>query len=605
MRGWLMVLAGMKVLARMRLRPFRVGRIVLALWLLGSSLVSPLVWAESGKRVALVIGNSAYKHVGKLTNPANDAEDIAKALRGFGFKVFLHKNLELRAMNEAISEFGRESSNAEAALFYYAGHGVQSKSRNFLVPVNANARTDGDLEYETVNLNRLLEALDDAKSRTNIVMLDACRDNPFGGFRSGKRGLASLEQVPKGTVIVYATDPGNTAEDGTGRNGTFTAGLLKAFKGNDLSLDGVLTVASAEVEKATDNQQVPYVNGPQTLKKNFRFAVMVDPGPRQVESEFWASIKDSRDPADFDAYLQQYPQGNFRRLAENRLKTLRASIAPAPPAPSPVAVVTPAPAPQPTPQPASTGYTVGQSFKDCPDCPEMVVIPTGSFMMGSNDGYSSEKPVHRVEISYWLAVGKYEVTFEEWDACVAAGGCSHKPDDENWGHGRRPVMNVSWNDAQEYVRWLSQKTGQRYRLLSESEWEYAARAGSRTRYSWGDAASHEYANYGKDECCGGLASGRDQWVHTAPVGSFVANAFGLHDMHGNVWEWVQDCKTDNYNGVPNNGVAVESNNCTTRRVLRGGSWFNNPYDIHAAIHVSVTPGHRDNGSGFRLARTRP
>jgi hypothetical protein len=225
----------------------------------------------SGKRVALVIGNGSYKHIGKLSNPVNDADDIARALRGFGFKVMLYKDLETRQMREAIADFGRESSNAEAALFYFAGHGVQSKGRNYLIPVNSNARTEADFDYEAVNINYLLETLDDAKSRANIVMLDACRDNPFGGFRSGSRGLAPLGQTPKGTVIVYATDPGNTAEDGRGRNGTFTAAMLKAFKGSDLTLDGVLTQASMEVEKSTGNRQTPYVNGPKTLQKLFSF----------------------------------------------------------------------------------------------------------------------------------------------------------------------------------------------------------------------------------------------------------------------------------------------------------------------------------------------
>ena len=216
---------------------------------------------------------------------------------------------------------------------------------------------------------------------------------------------------------------------------------------------------------------------------------------------------------------------------------------------------------------------VGEKFRDCPTCPEMVVVPAGSFMMGSPSSeegrYGNEGPVHRVTIPAPFAVGKYEVTFSEWDACVSAGGCGgYRPNDWGWSRGRRPAINVSWNDARAYVRWLSEKTGKEYRLLSESEWEYAARAGTTTRYWWGNAIGRNRAN------CDGCGSRWDN-EQTAPVGSFAANGFGLHDMHGNVWEWVGDCWNDSYAGAPSDGRAWESRNCG-RRVLRGGSWYNDP-----------------------------
>ncbi len=183
----------------------------------------------------------------------------------------------------------------------------------------------------------------------------------------------------------------------------------------------------------------------------------------------------------------------------------------------------------------------GESFRDCAECPEMVVIPAGSFMMGSPANepgrYNDEGPRHRVTIRREFALGRYEVTFAEWDTCVHAGGCRNRPRDNGWGRGNRPVINVSWDDAKAYVRWLARKTGQDYRLPSEAEWEYAARAGMPTAYCWGARASHEYANYGKDECCGGLSRGRDRWENTAPVGSFLANRFGLYDTSGNVREF--------------------------------------------------------------------
>ena len=228
---------------------------------------------------------------------------------------------------------------------------------------------------------------------------------------------------------------------------------------------------------------------------------------------------------------------------------------------------------------------------------EMVVIPAGSFRMGCVSGvgcHYNEKPVHQVTISQPLAVGKYEVTFAEWDACVSAGGCSHRPEDR-WGRGRHPVIGVSWDDAQEYVGWLSQQTGASYRLLSESEWEYAARAGSGTACSWGNEIGSGRANC---ESCG------SRWDNsqTAPVGSFTANGFGLHDMHGNTGEWVQDCWNESYNGAPSNGSAWQQGDCS-RRFLRGGSWGYEPWALRSAYRFGNSTGGRYDFLGFRVART--
>lgn len=286
-----------------------------------------------GKRVALVIGNGNYQHADlpKLANPTNDATDMAKALRGFGFEVIERKNQTLEGMNQAIAEFGSKIGGSEAALFYYAGHGIQVKNQNYLMPVNARIDSEAAVPYQGINLNQILDEMDNGKSGVNIVMLDACRNNPITGkFRSGQsRGLASPGSTPKGTVIVYATDPGNVASDGAGRNGLFTAGLLSAFKGKDLTLDGVLTAASAEVEKASGQTQTPYVNGPKTLQKNFHFQVTNEPGQGEIEQTFWTSIQHSNDAADFEAYLKKYPAGNYQALAQNRLKKLMGE-APAP-----------------------------------------------------------------------------------------------------------------------------------------------------------------------------------------------------------------------------------------------------------------------------------
>ena len=188
-----------------------------------------------------------------------------------------------------------------------------------------------------------------------------------------------------------------------------------------------------------------------------------------------------------------------------------------------------------------------------------------------------------------FAVGKFEVTFAEWDACVAAGGCKHRPGDEGWGRGRRPVINVSWDNAKEYVAWLSRKTGKSYRLLSEAEWEYAARAGTTTKYAFGDTISTSQAKYGE----GG----------TVEVGSFPANRFGLYDLHGNVWEWVEDAWHPDYQGAPTDG-SVWTGGDTSLRVLRGGSWDGYfPGYLRSANRIRYHPDKRDVSIGFRVSRT--
>lgn len=246
----------------------------------------------------------------------------------------------------------------------------------------------------------------------------------------------------------------------------------------------------------------------------------------------------------------------------------------------------------------------GESFKDCDTCPEMVVVPAGSFMMGSPKGEGGrdedEGPQREVTFAKPFAVGKFEVTWDEWDACVAGRGCDNAPvekagGDNGWGKGRRPIIEVDWKDAKAFASWLSKKTGKPYRLLTEAEWEYAARAGSTTRYSWGDDVGKGNAN------CNGCGSEWDD-KQTAPVGSFKPNGFGLHDMHGNVWEWVEECYKNSYKGAPSDGTAVTSSTCE-RRVLRGGSWNYLPQLLRSAYRIRSRPVNRGSYIGFRIART--
>jgi len=230
---------------------------------------------------------------------------------------------------------------------------------------------------------------------------------------------------------------------------------------------------------------------------------------------------------------------------------------------------------------------------------KMITIPAGSFVMGSPDSEdgrgSDEGPQHNVNVASF-ALAKYDVTFAEWDACVADGGCNgYRPGDQGWGRGNRPVINVSWDDAQAYIQWISRKTGHQYRLPTEAEWEYTARAGTTTAYYWGDSIGSGNAN------CAGCGSSWDG-MQTSPVGSFQPNSWGLYDMLGDVWQWTQDCYNSSYSGAPTDGTAWTGGDCSDR-VLRGGSWFSIPQYLRSAYRNGDVPSDRYNSIGFRLART--
>lgn len=294
---------------------------------------------------------------------------------------------------------------------------------------------------------------------------------------------------------------------------------------------------------------------------------------------------------------------------------------------------------------AASALPVG--FRDCRDCPEMVVIPAGNFEMGSGASEPErdrlEGPLHKVKIQRFAA-GKYDVTRGEFAAFVRASdrqipsGCQWSGGPPGWSNpavswrklafaqnDRHPVVCVTWGDAQAYAAWLRKVTGQKYRLLSEAEWEYAARAGSKTVYPWGDAPSREHANYGAVKCCSGFAEGKDRWVNTSPVGSFPPNAFGLYDMNGNVLQYVEDCFAASYDNLPNDGSAnrrdlnlkldgdlsdMNGMRSCEFRIARGGDWGDPPQWIRSAARnfaPAPQPGvtldsYRSSGVGFRVGR---
>ncbi|WP_232299223.1 formylglycine-generating enzyme family protein [Azoarcus sp. CIB] len=342
----------------------------------------------------------------------------------------------------------------------------------------------------------------------------------------------------------------------------------------------------------------------------------------QYELTFWDSVKDSQHASDYEAYLKAYPNGRFAALARARIERLRAAapkvetpspkvVAPAPRAPAPAPAPPPAaerarpaapaaperprPAPSAAPAAAVSAGAVAAlgETRDCPACPVMVGLPPGEFVMGSNTDDPTERPAHRVSIAQPFAIGKYEVTNEQWSACVDAGACPRLGSEAN-SVKNAPVRDLSWDDARQYVQWLSKSNGKSYRLPTEAEWEYALRGGTATRYWWGSQMRNGNANC-KD--CG------EPWRPDGPanVGSFAANPYGLHDMNGSVWEWVSDCWHNSYKGAPDDGRSWEDANCSVR-VIRGGSWRDGADYMLASTRFKYGASVRHSQNGFRVVR---
>ena len=629
------------------------GAAVLAVLL--PSWIVPLPAFAAG-RVALVVGNSDYEHVGRLPNPANDAADVGAALRRLGFEVTVTEDAGLTALTGALRAFTRDSEGADVALVFYAGHGMEMDGVNYLLPVDARLERDTDVRYETVTLDDVLASTSGAELR--LVILDACRNNPLArsmrrtartrNVSNGSLGNLNEDLLGDETLVAYSAAAGTTADDGEGRNSPYASALLAHLE-DPVDIGVMFRRVRARVLSATNERQRPHeyssllrehslggavgggvLAGPTASSE----AALPDPVLAQQETVFWQSAANSTNAADAEAYLARWPNGTYAVLARNRLAALRAAAAdpprPNPPAPDSARPGPPRPVqlraeaadpPRPDPplpdsarpSPPRPVRRAGEVFRDCDTCPEMVTIPAGTFMMGSpafEEGRNDrEGPQHRVTVSSF-ALGETEVTFDEWEACVRGGGCDgYRPDDEGWGRGARPVINVNWEDAWAYVRWLSRETGESYRLPSEAEWEYAARAGTTTSRHWGDSSSSQCghgngadASAKRDYSFMTVVACDDGAAHTTPVGSYSANRFGLFDVLGNVWEWTEDCWHENYRGAPADGSPWYGGDCG-RRVLRGGSWLILPRFLRSAARYRISTVIRVSSAGFRVART--
>jgi formylglycine-generating enzyme required for sulfatase activity len=352
----------------------------------------------------------------------------------------------------------------------------------------------------------------------------------------------------------------------------------------------------------------------------------------QFELAFWNSVKDSKQVGDYEAYLKAYPNGRFAPLARARIAQLRAATPaagpqqaqpapkpaePKPTEPKPVASkpteskpAAPKPAAEAAPAKAGSQTVPGKAsqkaqappgsagavaaLKDCDNCPVMAAIYPKPFTMGSNSSDPSERPAHQVGLQTPFAIGKYEVTVDQWGQCVKAGVCPAVPSSAN-AAGNLPMRDLSWDEAQLYLKWLGTISGKPYRLPTEAEWEYAARGGTASKYWWGDKMK------GGNASCKGCGL---PWQEDGPppVGSFVANPFGLYDMNGSVWEWVADCWHPSFKGAPTDGSAWAEPSCQAR-VIRGGSWREDGSYMLSTTRFKYDASVRQSQNGFRVART--
>ena len=596
--------------------------------------------ARAEKRVALIVGNSSYAHIAGLPNVPNDAKAMGALFKAANFDAIdVLINLDGGQLRWALKAFAGRTADADVAVLYYAGHGIEVGQTNYLIPVDARLATDFDVEDETVPLDRVLQAMEPVK-RLRLVILDACRENPFlksmkrtVATRSVGRGLSRVEPTTANTLIAFATKPNAVAEDGTGPNSPFTAGLVKHLLTPGLDLRIALGKVRDEVMASTGGRQEPYVTsslggGIVSIVPGPQIAAPPTTAPRPGEAaEAWAAVKDTTSIAQLEVIATRYKGTVYANLASARIEELKKqrTVPTVPPAQGPEATVgafSPSRAARPLTNAEERALKPKDSFRECKACPEMVVVPVGEFLMGTSPAdivgippddsmnvakkiipnfdfsgfFTPEQPQHRVRIARPFAVGKFEVTFAEWDACVEGDGCASNraPNDFGMGKGRRPVINVSWDDAKDYLAWLSQKTGKAYRLLTEAEWEYAARAGTTTNYAFGDKITKYQAQFSEGTP---FSAGM-----TAEVGSFPANRFRLHDMHGNVEEWVEDCWSANYRDPPADGSARMTGECD-RRVLRGGQWVTNAARyLRSASRNLQAAGFRSHFIGFRVAR---
>jgi formylglycine-generating enzyme required for sulfatase activity len=541
------------------------------------------VLRTSARRTALVIGNGNYQQ-GPLRNPVNDASAIGITLKDLGFDVTLLLDQNLRQMDEAVRTFGRKIKGGGIGLFFFAGHGVQVGGVNYLVPVGALVEKEQDMRFETLEIGKVTAEMEAAENGLNIVILDACRNNPFSrSFRSSSSGLAPIN-APSGTYIAFATAPGTTASDGDGTNGLYTQELLLNLRQPGLRLEDVFIRTRVAVKKKSNDKQVPWENGAleSVVILNGKGVAGSASGPGGGATTT-ASTTPGMPTIQFSGIpLSALRSGRFVTASVDEKGNVTKREA----------------GPKQFYQ-----EDLGNGVKL-----EMVAIPGGRFQMGSPQ---SEPERDEGETQHWVQVstfwmGRYEVTQAQWRAvmgrlphCLAVSDAKLKGDD-------LPVTCVNWHEVKEFITELNGMlklgNGKGYSLPREAEWEYAARAGTTTPFPYGSTIAPELENYNWDSAYANGPKKAPMYDYLVKVGSFVANPFGLFDMLGNATEWCED-----WLGPYPNARKGDQTNPTgptegERRVVRGGAYGNSASRCRSADRAGIMPNDRTLYVGFRLVR---
>ena len=508
-------------------------------------------------RIALVIGNSNYKS-SPLKNPVNDAYDMAEALRKCNFQVYNAFNADKNKLSNAIKIFSAKMHRSNTVcLFYYAGHGIQVKGENYIIPIGIKMNSEDDIPDNCIQVSSILRRMESARNKFNIIILDACRDNPFKrSFRSNLKGLAQMD-APKGSILIYATAPGSVANDGEGRNGVYTSALLKYLQIKGMELTSILKYVRKEVIAVTNDMQIPWESS--SLTDDFYFF----PPEKTVQSEI------DKNSVEF------IPQHITKNKTNERNSVWYES---------------------------KTGM-------------EFVWIPSGIFQMGSPESdqerNDDEFPVHNVKVDgFWI--GKFPVTNEQY-RIYKQEHISGEYQGYLLNAPSQPVVSINWIEAKKFIQWMSDINAGLYefRLPTEAEWEYSCRAGTKTTRYWGDDAdkSCQFANLAdkslqlKFSNWVSIHQCTDNNIVTSTVGTFKPNQFGLFDMIGNMWEFCEDVynKKAYYNHKRINPLNETGG---TSKVIRGGSFYSVPQGARCGNRNSISTNGRDLGIGFRVVRAR-
>jgi formylglycine-generating enzyme required for sulfatase activity len=520
-------------------------------------------------RLALVIGNASYPDASTpLSSTIEDARSLAQEFRRNGFEVDLKENAGKADMQRAIDALNGKIRSGSTVLFYFSGYGIQVARQTYLMPVNAQVWTEPEVRRDGINLEELVAGIHRKGAKVKIVIIDAARRNPFERrFRPSAAGLAALE-APENTLAMFSAAPGKLIVERTSANGLFASELIKELQSPNVAAEEVFNRVRMGVSRASNNEQIPWVS-----------SSLID--------EFYFGSAAKASSTDTPTRVSGTDNIPLTREREWVLK------------------------------PKDT-------FKECAECPEMVLVSAGEFMMGSPEDeperFAQEGPQHRVKIGRSFALGKLKVTRDQFetfvretnystgDRCytIEAGRVEDRVGRSfrNPGfvqEGNHPVVCVNWDDARAYVAWLTKKTGKLYRLASESEWEYAARAGTTTPFWWGSTISPEQANYDGNSIYAGGTKGENR-QKTVGADQFKPNAWGFYQVHGNAFEWVEDCWNDSYRNAPADDSVMLAGNCT-RHVRRAGAWNYPAATLRAAYRDSRPATTRGSNMSLRVART--